>query len=75
MTIRLYETDFVVIKADGQPLWPLDVIYHYSSIVDDINENGGYKLHDGEKLVAMTALPKELQDQYITYLSEEQSDD
>jgi hypothetical protein len=68
---QLYDTDYVVIKADGEPLEGLDIIYHYTQIIDDINGNGGYKLHDGEQLVAMTDLPQALQDRYIAYLTEE----
>jgi hypothetical protein len=68
---QLYDTDYVIIKADGEPLEGLDIIYHYTQIIDSINGNGGYKLHDGEELVAMTALPQALQERYIAYLTEE----
>ena len=68
MGIQLHATDFVIIKADGQPLEGLDIIYHYTQIIDDINGNGGIRLGYGEQFVAMTELPKELQIQYINYL-------
>ena len=68
MTIQLHATDFVIIKADGQPLEGLDIIYHYSQIIDDINGNGGIRLGYGEEFIAMTDLPQALQNQYIDYL-------
>lgn len=70
MTIQLYETDFVIIKADGEPLESLDIIYHYSQIIDDINGNGGIRLSYGEQFMAMTSLPKALQKRYIAFLTE-----
>lgn len=66
--MQLYETDFVIIKADGEPLEELDIIYHYSQIIDDINGNGGIRLGYGEQFMAMTSLPKALQERYLTYL-------
>jgi hypothetical protein len=66
--MHLYETDFVIIKADGQPLEGLDIIYHYSQIIDDINGNGGIRLGYGEQFISMTCLPKELQERYLTHL-------
>lgn len=68
--MQLYETDFVIIKEDGEPLEGLDIIYHYSQIIDDINGNGGITLNPGEQFISMTSLPKNLQDQYISYLKQ-----
>ena len=69
MSIQLYDTDFVIITENGEPLEGLDIIYHYSTIVTAINDNKAFTLEDDEELVAMTDLPEELQNRYIAYLS------
>ena len=68
---QLYATDYVLLKADGQPLEGLDIIYHYTQIIDDLNSNGGMRLGYGEEFVSMTELPKELQARYLAHLNEE----
>ena len=66
--LKLYETDYVIIK-DGVPISPFDVVYHYTSIIEMIND-GGLSLAEGEEIVSMTKLPKELQNKYIKAIKE-----
>ena len=66
--LKLYETDYVILY-NGKPSEPLDVIYHYTSIIEMINY-GGLSLAEGEEIVSMTELPQELQDKYIKTIKE-----
>tara|TARA_Y100001973_G_scaffold28904_1_gene43573 strand:- start:36952 stop:37158 length:207 start_codon:yes stop_codon:yes gene_type:complete len=66
--MELYETDYVILYY-GEPSEPLDVIYHYTSIIEMIND-GGLSLAEGEEIVSMTKLPQELQDKYIKTIKE-----
>jgi len=70
MTIQLYPTDFVLLK-NGEPMEGVDIIYD-QGFIDELYEHG-FKLHEGEEFVAMTALPQELQDKYIAYIEENQA--
>jgi len=65
--IKLYETDYVIIK-DGVPIDSFDVVYHYTSIIELFND--GFSLEEGEEIVSMTKLPQELQDKYIKEIEE-----
>ena len=65
--MKLYETDYVIIK-DGVPIDPFDVIYHYTSIIEMVND--GFAISDGEEIVPMTTLSQELQDEYIKTIIE-----
>ena len=65
--MKLYETDYVIIK-DGVPIDPFDVIYHYTSIIEMVND--GFAISDGEEIVPMTTLSQELQDKYIETITE-----
>ena len=65
--MELYETDYVIIK-DGVPIDPFDVIYHYTSIIEMVND--GFAISDGEEIVPMTTLSQELQDKYIETIKE-----
>ena len=66
--INLYSEDYVVVDAKGEPVFDLDLIYHYTTIIDDINDNGGFTLQEGQRLVSMTQLSDELQQRYLDYL-------
>ena len=66
--LKLYETDYVILY-NGKPSEPLDVIYHYTSIIEMINY-GGLSLAEGEEILSMTKLPQELQDKYIKTIKE-----
>ena len=65
--MELYETDYVIIK-DGVPIHPFDVVYHYTSIIEMVND--GFVISDGEEIVPMTTLSQELQDKYIETIKE-----
>jgi hypothetical protein len=61
---RLYSQDYVILNSDGMPIEGLDVIYHYTAIIDEINSNGKFLLNEGCKLVKMTDLSVDLQEKY-----------
>tara|TARA_Y100001963_G_scaffold50699_1_gene70918 strand:- start:43 stop:252 length:210 start_codon:yes stop_codon:yes gene_type:complete len=65
--MKLSKEDYVILK-DGVPISPLDVILHYTSIVEMFND--GQRLYEGEEIVRMTELPQELQDEYIKTIIE-----
>jgi hypothetical protein len=60
--IKIYETDYVLMK-DGKPVEDYDMIYHYTTIVEMLNN--GFKLGEGEYFLSMTDLPQDLKDNYI----------
>ena len=66
--IKLFEEDYVILY-NGEPSEPLDVIYHYTSIIEMFNDDG-FSLAKGEEIVCMTELPQELQDKYIEEIKE-----
>lgn len=65
--MKLSKEDYVILK-DGVPISPLDVILHYTSIVEMFND--GQRLYEGEEIVCMTELPQKLQDEYIKEIKE-----
>lgn len=64
--IKLYDHDYVLLRKD-EIAESLDVIYHYSSIIDLFND--GFQLNDDEAFVSMTSLSFEQQEKYITHLN------
>ena len=68
--IQLSNEDYVLLK-DGQPIESLDVIYHYTSVVELFNHPFGFNLKEGEEFVCMTDLSPKLQKEYLKELSHE----
>ena len=64
--VILHETDYVLLK-EGKPLEELNVIYHYSSVVELFND--GFILNKGEEFVSMSDLSEEVKCKYIKILS------
>jgi hypothetical protein len=62
MMIKIYETDYVLMK-NGKPVEDYDMIYHHTTIVEMVNN--GFKLGEGEYFLSMTDLPQDLKDNYI----------
>ena len=65
--MKLFSTDFVLLK-NGKPMESLDIIYAKESVEESIAN--GLILKEGEEFVAMTDLPKELQEMYIDNLKQ-----
>ena len=66
--MKLHHRDYVAVNAMGQPIEPLDIIMHYTSIIEEYNE----QLKDvGYQFVRMTDLGQDLQDKYLKHLKEE----
>ena len=63
---QLSSEDYVLLK-NGQPLESLDVIYHYTSVIEHFNDYE-FNLENGEEFVCMTDLSPELQKEYIKEL-------
>jgi hypothetical protein len=66
---KLYSTDYVVIK-NGEPTEPLDIIYSDESIIEMVNSGTTPLCSDGEQFVSMTDLPLELQQKYLSKLTD-----
>ena len=63
---ELSNEDYVLLK-NGKPLESLDVIYHYTSVIEHFNDYE-FNLENGEEFVCMTDLSPELQKEYIKEL-------
>tara|TARA_Y100001938_G_C7981676_1_gene374720 strand:- start:302 stop:550 length:249 start_codon:yes stop_codon:yes gene_type:complete len=66
--VILGSEDYVILYK-GEPSEPLDVIYHFTSIIEMVNDRG-LSLAEGEEVVCMTELSQELQDRYIKDITE-----
>ena len=47
-------------KLNNKPLEDLDIVYHYTSVVELIND--GFKLNESEEFVCIAELPLEWQE-------------
>ena len=66
--MELYNSDYVIVdKKTQEPVESLDVVYHYSTIVDLVN-SGECPLYKGVEFVPMTRLSQEMQQKYIDAL-------
>lgn len=64
---QLSNEDYVLLK-NGQPLESLDVIYHFTSVIEMFNHYD-FNLKKGEEFVCMTDLSSLLQKKYIKELN------
>mgnify|MGYP001326388178 CR=1 FL=1 len=65
--VELYSSDYVIVnKKTQEPVESLDVVYHYSTVIDLIN-TGESPLYEGVEFVSMTQLSEELQQRYKTF--------
>ena len=54
--------DFILVnKETQQPIEPLDIVYHYSTVIELVNN--GFKLKDNEEFIFVNQLPLALQRQ------------
>ena len=54
--------DFILVnKETQQPIERLDIVYHYSTVIELVNN--GFKLRDNEQFVFVAQLPLALQRQ------------
>lgn len=67
MEIKLHHRDYVAVNEMGEPVCPLDIIMHYTSIIEEYNEQ--LEKH-GYQFVRMTDLPQDLQNKYLKHLEE-----
>ena len=52
--------DFILVnKETQQPIERLDIVYHYSTVIELVND--GFKLRDNEEFVSVAQLPLNLQ--------------
>ena len=65
--MKLFSTDFVLLR-NGKPMESLDIIYAKESVEEAFAN--GLILKEGEEFVAMTDLPKELQEMYLNTLKQ-----
>lgn len=65
MKTKLHHRDYVAIDNKGNPVEPLDIVMHYTSIIEEYNWQ--LKKH-GYQFVRMTDLPQDLQDKYLKNL-------
>lgn len=62
MKAKLYPTDYVIVDSQTKkPLEGYDIIYHYTSVIEVLNEK---LINDGYEFMCMTELPKEEKEQY-----------
>ena len=74
--IKLHREDYVHCM-DGKPTEGLDIIHHYTSVIDRVNEEcfkGNLGSGHGEEWVRMTELPKDIQDKYLNYIIKNSED-
>ena len=64
---QLSNEDYVLLK-NGKPVESLDVIYHYTSVIEHFNDYE-FNLEKGEEFVCMTDLSPVLQKEYIKVLN------
>lgn len=54
--------DFILVnKETQQPIEALDIVYHYSTVIELVNN--GFKLRDNEEFIFVNQLPLALQRQ------------
>jgi hypothetical protein len=54
--------DFILVnKETQQPIERLDIVYHYSTVIELVND--GFKLRDNEEFIFVNQLPLALQRQ------------
>ena len=62
MTSKLYPTDYVIVDSQTKkPLEGYESIYHYTSVIEMLNEK---LINEGYEYISMTELPKEEKEQY-----------
>ena len=62
MTSKLYSTDYVIVDSQTKkPLEGYESIYHYTSVIEMLNEK---LINEGYEYISMTELPKEEKEQY-----------
>tara|TARA_R100000458_G_C8055966_1_gene101028 strand:+ start:315 stop:512 length:198 start_codon:yes stop_codon:yes gene_type:complete len=61
--MKLYETDYILVNSKTKkPIESLDVIYHYTSVVELLNET---MIKKNIEYMSMSELPKKIKDVYI----------
>ena len=60
--MKLYETDYVLVNSKTKnPIESLDVIYHYTSVIELLNET---MIKKNIEYMSMTELPKKIKESY-----------
>jgi len=68
MTIKLYSTDYVVVDAETKkPLEGYENIYHYTSVIEILNEK---LMNQGYEYISMSELSKEDKKQFKETIKE-----
>ena len=68
MTIKLYSTDYVVVDAKTKkPLEGYENIYHYTSVIEILNEK---LMNEGCEYISMSELSKEDKKQFKETIKE-----
>ena len=68
MKVKLYPTDYVIVDSQTKkPLEGYDIIYHYTSVIEVLNEK---LINDGYEFMCMTELPKEEKEQFKQAIKE-----
>jgi hypothetical protein len=68
MTSKLYSTDYVIVDSQTKkPLEGYESIYHYTSVIEILNEK---LINEGYEYISMTELPKEEKEQYKQTIKE-----
>ena len=68
MKIKLYSTDYVIVDSQTKkPLEGYESIYHYTSVIEMLNEK---LINEGYEYISITELPKEEKEQYKQTIKE-----
>ena len=68
MTSKLYPTDYVIVDSQTKkPLEGYESIYHYTSVIEMLNEK---LINEGYEYISITELPKEEKEQYKQTIKE-----
>ncbi len=70
--VKLYKTDYVLVDRETQkPIESIDVVYHYSSLIEilnDITNIGGHRPFS--EYIPVTDLKDEYKSEYLDYAEE-----
>ena len=68
MKIKLYSTDYVIVDSQTKkPLEGYESIYHYTSVIEKLNEK---LMNQGYEYISMTELPKEEKNKFKQSIKE-----